>query len=76
MALTNSRERYRVLRGAGTLVKHLFKRHGAPQQASGYSAAAVKARPASSHSHAAQETLGATKAPAPAATAGAEALKT
>lgn len=29
MALTNSRERYRVLRGFGTLVRHLFKRHGA-----------------------------------------------
>jgi hypothetical protein len=54
MALTNSRERYRVLRGAGTLVKHLFKRHGAPQEASGY---AAKARPASSHSHSHQETV-------------------
>jgi radical SAM superfamily enzyme YgiQ (UPF0313 family) len=74
MALLNSRERYRVLRGAGTLVKHLFKRHGAPQQASGYtpSPAAAKARPASSHSHAAQETLGATIAPS----AEAEAVKT
>jgi radical SAM superfamily enzyme YgiQ (UPF0313 family) len=38
MALTNSRERYRVFRGAGTLFKHLFRKHGAPQQASGYSA--------------------------------------
>ena len=41
MALTNSRERYRVFRGAGTLVKHLFKKHGAPQEASGYSTASV-----------------------------------
>jgi radical SAM superfamily enzyme YgiQ (UPF0313 family) len=66
MAILNSRERYRVLRGAGTLVKHLFKRHGAPQQASGYSNGAngdAKARPASSHSHAATEALaGATTA--------------
>jgi radical SAM superfamily enzyme YgiQ (UPF0313 family) len=58
MALTNSRERYRVLRGAGTLVKHLFKRHGAPQQASGYSSnGAAKPRAASSHSHTHQEAL-------------------
>ena len=28
MALCNSRERYRVLRGFGTLVKHLFRKHG------------------------------------------------
>ncbi len=28
MALTNSRERYRILRGARTLVKHLFRSHG------------------------------------------------
>jgi anaerobic magnesium-protoporphyrin IX monomethyl ester cyclase len=65
MALTNSRERYRVMRGAGTLVKHLFKKHGAPQEASTYAAAAgtaAKARPASSHSHSAQETLGEAKA--------------
>jgi hypothetical protein len=51
MALTNSRERYRVLRGAGTLVKHLFRKHGAPQAASGYAA-----KP-SSHSHSMEETL-------------------
>jgi hypothetical protein len=56
MALTNSRERYRVLRGAGTLFKHLFKKHGAPQQASGYSANA-KPRPASSQRHSHPETL-------------------
>jgi radical SAM superfamily enzyme YgiQ (UPF0313 family) len=37
MAMTNSRERYRVFRGAGTLFKHLFRKHGAPQAASGYS---------------------------------------
>jgi radical SAM superfamily enzyme YgiQ (UPF0313 family) len=69
MALTNSRERYRVMRGAGTLVKHLFKKHGAPQEASTYataaavSNAAAKARPASSHSHSHQETLGEAEAP-------------
>ncbi|MEO7424586.1 MAG: radical SAM protein [Fibrobacteria bacterium] len=57
MALTNSRERYRVMRGAGTLVKHLFKKHGAPQEASGYSAAAPKIRAASSHSHSQEEAL-------------------
>lgn len=68
MALTNSRERYRVMRGAGTLVKHLFKKHGAPQEASTYATAAAvtataaKARPASSHSHSHQETLGEAKA--------------
>lgn len=28
MALLNSRERYRILRGFGTLVKHLFRKHG------------------------------------------------
>ena len=28
MALCNSRERYRILRGFGTLVKHLFRKHG------------------------------------------------
>jgi anaerobic magnesium-protoporphyrin IX monomethyl ester cyclase len=28
MAIKNPKERYRVLRGFGTLVKHLFKRHG------------------------------------------------
>lgn len=28
MALTNPRERYRVFRGFGTLVKHLFRKHG------------------------------------------------
>ena len=61
MALTNSRERYRVMRGAGTLVKHLFKKHGAPQEASTY-AAAAKPRAASSHSHSAQESLGEAKA--------------
>jgi anaerobic magnesium-protoporphyrin IX monomethyl ester cyclase len=38
MAMTNSRERYRVFRGAGTLFKHLFRKHGAPQAASEYSA--------------------------------------
>jgi radical SAM superfamily enzyme YgiQ (UPF0313 family) len=37
MAMTNSRERYRVFRGAGTLFKHLFRKHGALQQSSGYS---------------------------------------
>lgn len=63
MALTNSRERYRVMRGAGTLVKHLFKKHGAPQEASTYATAATaagasaKPRAASSHSHTHQETL-------------------
>ncbi len=65
MALTNSRERYRVLRGAGTLVKHLFRKHGAPQEASGYAAKAAPAAdqpsmtaPApSSHSHTLEETL-------------------
>lgn len=58
MALTNSRERYRVLRGAGTLVKHLFKKHGAPQEASGYAGkTAGKPASASSHSHALEETL-------------------
>jgi radical SAM superfamily enzyme YgiQ (UPF0313 family) len=36
MALTNSRERYRILRGAGTLFKHLFRKHGKLQLASGY----------------------------------------
>ncbi len=41
MALTNSRERYRVMRGAGTLVKHLFKKHGEAQVASTYSAKAT-----------------------------------
>lgn len=54
MALTNSRERYRVFRGAGTLVKHLFKKHGAPQESSGYS---DKVKTPSSHSHTAEETL-------------------
>jgi hypothetical protein len=54
MALTDSRERYRVLRGAGTLVKHLFKKHGAPQESSGY---AAKAKAASSHSHTLEETI-------------------
>jgi hypothetical protein len=70
MALTNSRERYRVMRGAGTLVKHLFKKHGAPQEASTYATAATaagsapaKPRAASSHSHSHQETLGEGKAP-------------
>ncbi len=71
MALLNSRERYRVLRGAGTLVKHLFKRHGAPQQSSGYSANA-KPRAASSHSHTPQETVRETK---PTAAPSAEAIK-
>jgi hypothetical protein len=28
MALKNPRERYRVMRGFGTLVKHLFRKHG------------------------------------------------
>ena len=28
MAIKNPRERYRVLRGFGTLVKHLFRKHG------------------------------------------------
>lgn len=28
MALFNSKERYRVMRGFGTLVKHLFRKHG------------------------------------------------
>jgi hypothetical protein len=56
MALTNSRERYRVLRGAGTLVKHLFRKHGAPQEASGY-AEKAKTRGSSSHSHSLEETL-------------------
>jgi radical SAM superfamily enzyme YgiQ (UPF0313 family) len=56
MALTNSRERYRVLRGAGTLVKHLFRKHGAPQESSGY-AEKAKPRAASSHSHSLEETL-------------------
>ncbi len=37
MAIMNKRERYRVLRGAGTLFRHLFRRHGAPQASSGYS---------------------------------------
>jgi hypothetical protein len=49
------------------LVKHLFKRHGAPQQASGYSNGAngdAKARPASSHSHTASEALAGATAPA------------
>jgi anaerobic magnesium-protoporphyrin IX monomethyl ester cyclase len=78
MALTNSRERYRVMRGAGTLVKHLFKKHGAPQEASTYASAAAvsataKARPASSHSHSHQETLGEANAPAHAEAAAAKA---
>ena len=34
MALTDSHERYRVLRGFGTLVKHLFKKHGELQEGS------------------------------------------
>ena len=29
LALCNGRERYRILRGFGTLVKHLFRKHGA-----------------------------------------------
>jgi radical SAM superfamily enzyme YgiQ (UPF0313 family) len=56
MALTNRHERYRVLRGAGTLFNHLFKKHGAPQQASGYSAHS-KPRPASSQSYSHPEML-------------------
>jgi radical SAM superfamily enzyme YgiQ (UPF0313 family) len=72
MALVNSRERYRVLRGAGTLVKHLFKKHGAPQQASGYSTGS-KPRGASSHSHSHQETLRDAEAVKPAAVKAVEA---
>ena len=69
MALTNSRERYRVLRGAGTLFKHLFKKHGARQEASGYTAASAgSAQPAkngtaSSHTHALEAAL--RQAPSP-----------
>ena len=28
LAIKNPRERYRVMRGFGTLVKHLFRKHG------------------------------------------------
>ncbi len=45
MALTNSRERYRIFRGAGTLFKHLFKKHGGAQQASGYAASVGSLKP-------------------------------
>ena len=60
MALTNSRERYRVFRGAGTLVKHLFKKHGAPQEASSYSEALKST--ASSHAFSPREEEVAVKA--------------
>ena len=47
--------------------KGLFKKHGAPQEASTYATAAAgsapKPRAASSHSHSHQETLGEGKAP-------------
>lgn len=47
MALTDSHERYRVLRGFGTLVKHLFKKHGelAPTGNSGDEAVAMRQAP-------------------------------
>ncbi len=35
LALTDKYERYRVMRGFGTLVKHLFRKHGKPQVAHG-----------------------------------------
>lgn len=50
MALTNKRERYRVLRGANTLVRHLFKKHGEPQAQSDYSKASAVPAP-SSHAY-------------------------
>ena len=52
--------------GFATTFKHLFKKHGAPQQASGYSTGS-KPRGTSSHSHTHQETLGSAEAVKPAA---------
>lgn len=31
MSMRNPKERYRIFRGANTLLRHLFKKHGAPQ---------------------------------------------
>jgi len=43
MALTDSHERYRVLRGFGTLVQHLFRKHGDVQTPAGNSGDAAVA---------------------------------